>query len=72
MTYLDMLQLYLLPHLEDYQPNVVLQQQIAPSHWARILGEFLDIHFPGHWVGRDGPIPWPPRSPDITALHFFL
>jgi hypothetical protein len=23
-------------------------------------------------VGRDGPIPWPPRSPDITPLDFFL
>jgi hypothetical protein len=26
----------------------------------------------GRWVGRDGPIPWPPRSPDITPLDFFL
>jgi hypothetical protein len=24
------------------------------------------------WVGRDGPIPWPPPSPDITPLNFFL
>jgi hypothetical protein len=23
-------------------------------------------------VGRDGPVPWPPRSHDITPLHFFL
>jgi hypothetical protein len=30
------------------------------------------MHFPGRWVGRDGPIPWPPRSPDITPLDFFL
>jgi hypothetical protein len=22
--------------------------------------------------GRDGPIPWPPRSPDITPPDFFL
>ena len=21
---------------------------------------------------RDGPTPWPPRSPDITPLDFFL
>ena len=21
---------------------------------------------------RDGPTPWPPRSPDITHLNFFL
>jgi hypothetical protein len=30
------------------------------------------MHFPGRWVGRDGPIPWRPRSPDITPLDFFL
>jgi hypothetical protein len=23
------------------------------------------------WDGRDGPLPWPPRSPDITPLDFF-
>jgi len=28
--------------------------------------------FPNGWIGRDGPTPWPPRSPDITPLDFFL
>ena len=23
-------------------------------------------------IGREGPTPWPPRSPDITPLDFFL
>jgi hypothetical protein len=32
----------------------------------------LDKHFPGRWIGRGGPISWPPRSPDITPLDFFL
>jgi len=26
--------------------------------------------FPNRWIGRDGPVPWPPRSPDITPLDF--
>jgi hypothetical protein len=30
------------------------------------------MHFPGHLVGCDGPIPWPPRSPDVTPLDLFL
>jgi hypothetical protein len=30
------------------------------------------MHFPGCCIGRDGPIPWSPRSPDITPLDFFL
>jgi hypothetical protein len=34
--------------------------------------EFLELHFPGRWVGSDGPVPWPPRSPDTTPLDFFL
>ena len=29
---------------------------------------FLDATFPNRWIGRDDPTPWPPRSPDITAL----
>jgi len=29
-------------------------------------------HFKNRWIGRDGPTPWPPRSPDITPLDFFL
>ena len=33
---------------------------------------FLDATFTNRWIGRDGPTPWPPRSPDITPLDFFL
>jgi len=32
----------------------------------------LDATFPNRWIGIDGPTPWPPRSPDITPLDFFL
>ena len=33
---------------------------------------FLDATFPNRRIGRDGPTPWLPRSPDITLLDFFL
>jgi hypothetical protein len=26
----------------------------------------------GKWIGRGGPIAWPPRWPDLTPLNFFL
>ena len=26
--------------------------------------------FGERWIGRDGPIAWPPRSPDLTSLDF--
>jgi len=34
----------------------------------------MDATFPNRWIGREGPTPWPPRSPDITPppLDFFL
>ena len=36
---------------------------------------FSNATFPNRWNGRDGPTPWPPRSPDITPpppIGFFL
>jgi hypothetical protein len=72
MTYLGMLQLYSLPQLEDHQPNAVLQQDGAPPLSARVFRESLDMRFPGRWFRSDRPIPWPPRSPDIVPLDFFL
>jgi hypothetical protein len=43
MAYLDILQLYLLPQLEDRQPNVAFQEYGAPPHWAHIVGLFVDM-----------------------------
>ena len=37
-----------------------------------IVREFLNETFRNRWIGRNGPTPWPPRSPDITPLDFFL
>ena len=28
--------------------------------------------YPGRWIGRVGPVGWPPRSPDLTPLDFLL
>ncbi|KAJ8934422.1 hypothetical protein NQ318_015450 [Aromia moschata] len=32
----------------------------------------FNSEFNEHWIGRDGPILWPPRSPDLTILDFYL
>jgi len=32
----------------------------------------LNERFPDVWIGRGGPKPWPPRSPDLSLLDFFL
>jgi hypothetical protein len=51
MTYLDMLQLYLLPQLEDHQPNVVFQQDGAPRHGLVLPENFLTCIFLGAGLG---------------------
>ena len=47
------------------------QQDGAPPHNYLSLREHLDITFPNSWIGRNGPIAWPPRSPDLSVLDFF-
>ena len=32
----------------------------------------LNVLFPGRWIGRGGPIPWPARSPDPNPVHYLL
>jgi hypothetical protein len=59
-SYLDMLELYALPQLP---PQTILQQDVR-NH--------LDREMDGRWIGRGGPIAWPPRLPDLTPLDFFL
>ena len=49
-----------------------MQQDGAPPHWGLAVRPFLNDTFPERWIGRGGPIPWPPRFPDITPLDFFL
>ncbi|GBN11814.1 hypothetical protein AVEN_177443-1 [Araneus ventricosus] len=44
----------------------------APLHYGNIVREFLDTTFPQRWIGRGAVMAWPPRSPDITPLDFYL
>ena len=57
---------------EEFQPWIIFQQDGEPPHWGSDVRRFLDATFPNRWIGRDGPTPWPPRSPDITPHDFFL
>lgn len=77
--YLDLLMDHILPGIEqaaDEQnidlDDVFFQQDGHPAHYAIVVREFLDNFFPNKWIGRSGPIKWPPRSPDLTPLDFFL
>lgn len=52
--------------------NMWFQQDGAPPHNARIVTNYLNTTFPNSWIGTNGPIKWPARSPDLTPLDFFL
>ena len=34
--------------------------------------EYLNESFRNRWLGRGGPIAWPPRSPDLTPFDYYL
>jgi hypothetical protein len=40
---LYLIKTHLLPQLEDHQPNAMFQQECAPTHWASIVREFVDM-----------------------------
>ncbi|XP_025198467.1 uncharacterized protein LOC112596862 [Melanaphis sacchari] len=47
-------------------------QDGAPAHNAIIVRQYLNDQFGNNWMGTNGSIPWPARSPDLTPLDFFL
>lgn len=65
------------PELIDNVPlarlnSIYFQQDGAPAHNSLIIRPYLENHFPDKWIGTKGPIRWPPRSPDLSVLDFFL
>lgn len=70
-----MLQHFLLPELQRRQVNMGelwFQQVGATAHTARASMECVRQMFPQHVISRFGDVPWPPRSPDLSACDFFL
>jgi len=77
VTYLQMLQNWLLAQLQADSDEFILQQDGAPPHWGGEVRRFLNHKLPQRWIGRTGPADlalhqWPPRSPDLTVCDFFL
>ena len=48
------------------------QQDDAPSFYDLTVRAYLDHTFPGQWIGRTGPLRWPPQSPDLTPCDYWL
>ena len=56
--------------------QLVFMQDGAPPHWSTNVRKWLNENLPGRWIGRGGPqdcnVTWPPRSPDMTPMDYFL
>ena len=48
------------------------QQDGASVHSSRVVRNLLNNELSNHWIGRAGPISWPPRSPDLSINDFWL
>ena len=44
----------------------------APAHFSHRTRQILDARFPEKWIGCDGLITWPARSPDLNVLDYFV
>ncbi|KAJ4429906.1 hypothetical protein ANN_22110 [Periplaneta americana] len=75
--YLDMLQLWLLPQLEQDIEDLIFQQDWATAHYHLDVRNELNTQLPRRWIGRAGRedlecLHWPPSSLDLTLCDFFL
>lgn len=48
------------------------QHDGAPPHYHRDVRNYLNNWKTNRWIGRGGKIAWPPRSPDLSPIDFFL
>ncbi|GBP60453.1 hypothetical protein EVAR_37489_1 [Eumeta japonica] len=74
-SYLNFLQNDLPELLEDVPlsdvQNMWFKNYGCPAHYIRPIREYLNEEYPERWIGRLGPVLWPPRSPDLNLLDFF-
>lgn len=73
--YLDFLQ-HNLPQLLDQlsqqqREDLIFQHDGAPPHYTNDVRIWLTENYPT-WIGRGGTVAWPPRSPDLSPLDFFV
>lgn len=70
--YLEKLKTAIVPALKERPDfnSLYFQHDGAPPHFATAVRNFLDETFPDKWIGRRGPIEFPPRSPDLTPMDF--
>lgn len=76
-SYLEMLQTWLIPGLNNDSDDYIYQQDGEPQHWHLNVRTFLNETLPHRWIERNGLNDltlccWPARSPDLTPCDYFL
>jgi hypothetical protein len=66
-----MLREWLMTQLQGI-PDLIYQQDGAPPHFHNEVRSYLDERLRNRWIRRGGPMEWPPRSPDLIPMGFFL
>jgi len=51
---------------------IFFQPDGSPPHHTVTVCTFLDERLPNRWIGRQGSVERPPRSPDLTPIDFFF
>lgn len=52
--------------------NLWFMHDGAPPHFQLHVRQFLDETYGRQWIGRGGPVSWPPRSPDLNPIDFYV
>ncbi|GFX06839.1 uncharacterized protein TNCV_1201541 [Trichonephila clavipes] len=64
---------FFIPELNNHDiQELWFRQDGATCHTARATIDFLKDTFGDRLISRFGPVNWPPRSCDLTPLHYFL
>jgi len=70
--YTEMINEFLSPNLSPNNGTLWFQQDGATAHTAVISIAALGRLFPQRLISRFGDVPWPPRSPDLSAPDFCM
>lgn len=61
-----------LKNFPGFNTRIWFQQDGATAHTSNTAMPVLRELFPNKLISQRGDIPWPPRSPDLTPMNFFL
>jgi hypothetical protein len=55
--------------------SLAARRLLLPQRWGKwdpLQHQYPTVTYNDRWFGRGGPIAWPPRSPALTPIGFFL